>query len=286
MGGAPATDALATMPDNYFSAVTDALTRLLTMHADLFVHLGTNLFRDFATILIAWYGIKMALSSADGSGHLHLGHFARLLLTIAFGDAMITYYAQPIPGFGVSFSHLITDQATALATQIEQASAQEIQQRLTDVYVGMEKPSLLDVIQILRYFLTLCALAAAQFAVLAVISYGFVATGVIVLVGPIFIPFFIVPTLEWLFWGWLRAFLQYAFYQVIANAFVFVFGNLLIHFLDQHPPPFTDEWVALLFVPLLFLLVAFVYGLLKVPALVNAIFTGRSGDRAVPPFVG
>ena len=274
------------MPANYFSAVATALTQLLTAHQDLFVGLGTNLFRGFATILIAWHGVKLALMSADRMAGLHLADFASLLLTIAFGFAMITYYAQPIPGLGVSFSHLITDQALALATQIEQASAEEIQQRLTAVYVGMEQPGLFDVVQIIRYFLTTCALAAAQFAVLAVIAYGFVATGVTVLLGPIFIPFFIVPQLDWLFWGWLRAFLQYAFYQVVANAFVYVFGNLLIQFLDQHPPPFDGAWVALLFVPLVFLLVAFVYGLLKVPSLVSAIFSGHTGQSALPSWIG
>ena len=128
-------------------------------------------------------------------------------------------------------------------------------------------------------------MAGAQLALLAVIAYGYVATAVIVLVGPLFVPFFIVPHLEWLFWGWLRSCVQYAFYQVVANAFVFVFGNLLLHFFDRYPPPYAFEQITALFMPMVFLLMAFVYGVLKVPALVNAIFTGRSGDSAVPSFV-
>src|SRR6185295_11434573 len=53
----------------------------------------------------------------------------------------------------------------------------------------------------IRYDLTIFALTAAQLAVGEVIAYGYVATAVIVLVGPIFVPFFIVPQLEWLFLG-------------------------------------------------------------------------------------
>jgi len=53
----------------------------------------------------------------------------------------------------------------------------------------------------IRYDLTIFALTAAQLAVVEVIAYGYVATAVIVLVGPIFVPFFIVPQLEWLFLG-------------------------------------------------------------------------------------
>ena len=37
--------------------------------------------------------------------------------------------------------------------------------------------------------------------------------------------------------------------------------------------------------PFLFLLLAFIYGLLKVPSLVNGIFTGRAGETALPRFL-
>ena len=271
--------------ENYFTAIFQAIVELLTMHADLFVRLGTNLFRGFAIILLAWFGIRTALSSAQGGPGLDVGQFVSLLLTIAFGLAMITYYARPMPGVGVSFTHLITDQAISLANTLEVHAVQDVQNRLTSVYLGMEQPSLLDSGQIIRYYLTIFALTAAQLAVLAVIAYGYVATAVIVLVGPIFVPFFIVPQLDWLFWGWLRSFFQYAFYQVVANAFIFVFGNLLLHFFDRYPPPYTFEQIAAFFMPMVFLLLTFVYGVVKVPSLVTAIFTGRSGDHALPSFI-
>ncbi len=146
----------------------------------------------------------------------------------------------------------------------------------------MEKPSLVRGVYIVHYFLILVAIILAQMAVFGVIAFGYVAMAVIVLVGPIFIPFFIVPKMEWMFWGWLRAFIQYSFYQVIANAFVFVFGQLLIHFLDLNPPPFNSATVAALFVQLVFLLLSFVFGVVKIPSLVNSIFTGRSGESAIP----
>ena len=52
--------------------------------------------------------------------------------------------------------------------------------------------------------------------------------------------------MEWIFWGWLKALLQYAFYPVVANAYVFVFGQLLIHFVDSHPPPYDGATLAVL----------------------------------------
>jgi TrbL/VirB6 plasmid conjugal transfer protein len=185
----------------------------------------------------------------------------------------------PIPGFGLSFHNRITKQASNLSNQIESASAGEVEKRLADAYSAMEQPSgpsLLDVMQVIRYVVVILALSAAEFVLLGVIAFGLVSEAVCVLVGPIFIPFFVVPNLERLFWGWFKAFIQYAFYPVVANAFIFVFGEMLIHFLDTHPSPWNAQTIAALFVQLVFLLVAFIWGLLKVP------YYSLSGGRALP----
>jgi len=264
------------------------LTQLMTQHASLFQSMGYNMFRGFATILIVWFGIKSALASA-GAGHgpaFHFDHFASLLMTIAFGFGMITFYSQPIPGFGVSFYHLIIDQGLDLSNQLNHSLVQEIWDRLTGLYWGMETPALtiaLNVLEILRYLITILCLVAAQAAVFVVIAFGYVAAAIAVLLGPIFIPFFIVPHMEWLFWGWLKALIQYAFYPVVANAYLYVFGNLLIHFIDAHPAPYDGATLLVLFFPLVLLLIAFTYGILKIPSLVNSLFTGRSGEFTWPP---
>jgi len=138
--------------------------------------------------------------------------------------------------------------------------------------------------EVIRYTIVIVCLIAAEAAIFAVIAFGYVATAIAVLLGPVFIPFYIVPQMEWLFWGWLKAFVQYAFYPVVANAYLFVFGNLLIHFVDSHPAPYDGATILVLFVPLLLLLVSFTYGILKIPSLVNSLFTGRSGESAVPLF--
>jgi type IV secretory pathway VirB6-like protein len=277
------------MPPSSMDDLFAFLTQLMTQHAALFETLGNHLFRGLAVIMLAWFGIKSALASAS-SGHgpaFHFDQLASLLMTIAFGFGMITYYSQPLPGIGVSFYHLFIDQGSSLSTQLNHALVQDIWDRLTGLYWGMETPGLtivLNVLEILRYAVTALSLLAAQAAILGVIAFGYIAAAVAVLLGPVFIPFFIVPGLEWIFWGWFKSLLQYAFYPVVANAYLFVFGNLLIHFIDSHPPPYDGASVAVLFFPLVFLLIAFTYGILQIPSLVNSLFTGRSGESAVPRF--
>ena len=260
------------------------LTQLMTEHASFFETLGQHLFRSFAIIMMVWFGAKTALASAGGA-HLHFDHFASLLLTIAFGFGMSTYYTAPIPGIGVSFYHLIIDHGLTLSNQLNHSIVQEIWDRLTGLYWGMETPGLtiaLNILEILRYAVTALMLLLAQAAVFGVISYGYIAAAIAVILGPIFIPFFIVPGLEWLFWGWFKSLMQYAFYPVVANAYLFVFGNLLIHFIDTHPAPYSGANLAVYFFPLVMLLLAFTYGIIKIPSLVNSLFTGRSGESALP----
>jgi hypothetical protein len=263
------------------------LSDLMTQHASLFEVVGTNMFRGFAVIMIVWFGVKSALASA-GAGHgplFHFDQFGSLLLTIAFGFGMMTYYSHPLPGIGISFYHLIIDQGLNLSNQLNHSIVQEVWDRLTSLYWGMETPGLtitFNVLEILRYVAMMLCLIAAQAAVFGVISFGYIAAAIAVILGPIFIPFFIVPGLEWIFWGWLKSLIQYAFYPVVANAYLFVFGNLLIHFVDSHPPPYDGAMMTVLFFPLLMILLAFVYGIVHIPSLVNSLFTGRSGESVLP----
>src|SRR5438094_1493223 len=90
------------------ATVQQAITSLLTTYEPEFLRFGFSLFMAFATILIVWQGIKMMLSQ-DSLGD-HLFEFAKLLLFISFGYALVAFYESPIPGIGISFSNLITDQ--------------------------------------------------------------------------------------------------------------------------------------------------------------------------------
>ena len=275
------------MPPGSMNDMFAFLSQLINDHAQIFEALGNTLFRGFAVILICWFGIKTALGSASGGQvpAFHFDNFASLLLTIAFGFGMMTYYSKPIPGFGVSFYHLVIDQGLDLANQLNHSMLQDVWDRLTAVYNGMEAPGMtiyVNAMEIIRYAVTVLCLVGAFAAVFAVIAFGYIAAAIAVLLGPIFIPFFIVPHMEWMFWGWLKAFIQYAFYPVVANAYLYVFGNMLIHLVDSHPPPYTGATLIWLFFPLVFLLIAFTYGILKIPSLVNSLFTGRAGESALP----
>jgi len=275
---------------DYLQFVFQAINNLLTQNLGFFDAMGQNLFRAFATILVVWFGVKSALSSAGGRQAFHFDNFASLLLTVSFGFAMVNYYSTPIPGVGTSFHNLITDESQFLANKINQTELQTVEQRIADFETRMDSPGLADVLGTAIYVVIIILLAAAQAIAIVVIAFGFIATAVCVLVGPVFIPFFIVPKMEWLFWGWFRCFIQYAFYQVIAAAVVYIIANLILGIMDLQPKGAISTVQLIEAFPVLFItFFASIYALLKIPALTNHIFSGTAGGCSaglVGGFVG
>src|SRR5256885_5569583 len=259
------------------TSLEDIIRGLMTSKLDLFVGMGQNLFRGFATILIAWFGVQSALSSAEGGEGFSFTRFTRLLLVIAFCFAMVTYYSTPIPGIGNSFSDLVIQEASSLSNSIGIEQGRLVETKVTEVEQGLEQPSSVNLHEILTFIVLYVILAAVQAVIFMVIGFGLIAQAVLLLVGPIFIPFFVVPKMDWLFWGWFKAFLQYSFYQVVANAFGFIFAKLLLAFFAIDTGGLTvDPWMTAFPAMFIFLLIA-IYGLLKIPALTNHLFSGAAG---------
>ena len=275
------------MQTDFLQFIYQAINQLLTQHLGFFDAMGQNLFRMFATILVAWYGVKSALSAASGRHLLHFENFATLILTISFGFGMVNYYSNPIPGVGTSFHNLITDESQFLSNRITQHQLQVVVDGVGDFESRLNSPTFGDFLGTVIYIVVVILLAAAQAIAIVVIAFGFIATAVCVLVGPIFIPFFIVPKLEWLFWGWFKCFIQYAFYQVIAAAVVFVIANLIMGVLRLGPPGAVSTSQLIGWFPVLFItFLAAIYALLKIPALTNHIFSGTSGGSSASIFGG
>ncbi len=241
------------MQTDFLQYIFQAINNLLTQNLGFFDAMGQNLFRMFATILVVWYGVKSALSAASGKQPFQFDNFASLLLTISFGFAMVNYYNTPIPGVGTSFHNLITDEAQFLSSRIAQAQLQNVVAQIADFQSRMDSPGWGDFLGTAIYVVVIILLSTAQAVALIVIAYGFIVTAVCVLVGPVFIPFFIVPKMEWLFWGWFRRFIQYAFYQVIAAAVVYVIGNLILGALRLPPAGALSTVQLLAWFPVLFI---------------------------------
>src|SRR3984893_11764259 len=262
------------------ATIQQAITSLLTTSEPAFLQFGYSLFVSFATILIVWQGIGMMLSQ-DSLGD-HLLELAKLLLFISFGYALIAFYQSPIPGIGVSFSHLITDQAHAFANILDATSLELVFDHLDQLWQDFVQPDAWSILANLLYWLLLIVLPRAKVLSMAVVAFGLIASAVCALVGPIFVPFFIVPALDWLFWSWFKAFIQYAFITVIAFAFLMVFERFLFQYLTTLPQGITDDLLLVYALQAAVIMVTFCVGILLVPSLTRSIFTGGGGESILP----
>ncbi|MDE2921379.1 MAG: type IV secretion system protein [Acidobacteriota bacterium] len=206
---------------------------------------GNDLARNIALILIVWTGARVALS-----GTFQAWELIKFIFVLAIPLALVRGYDTNIVGLGVSFPELITGQGNALmrlfgadvlaqgvATVMELA---EDHMRLVGEEAGSvnlwtafrtggkQIAHLALLTAILGSFvlgmIVVLALAMAQ------ILFAQAAIAVLVTLGPLFIPFMIVPKMDFLFWGWFKAMLQYSLYGAIAAAMVSLWTRIILGF--------------------------------------------------------
>jgi type IV secretory pathway VirB6-like protein len=105
------------------------------------------------------------------------------------------------------------------------------------------------------YFAVQLLLGIMAAVVSAILAYGAIASTIIGLLGPIFIPFLVFDKLDWLFWGWLKSYLGFSFYKVVAAAAMNVLAQVLTNYYIQLGQSFSDPSLLVETLPLLILLV-------------------------------
>lgn len=262
------------------ATVQQAITSLLTTYEPEFLRIGHTLFLALATVLIAWHGIKMMLSR-DGLAD-HMFGFARLLLVVSFGYSFIAFYEAPLPGIGVSFTNLITDQAHVFANILDARSLELTFAHLDSLWDHFVQPDTWAILANLIYWLMLIVVTLAKVVALAIVAFGLIASAVCALVGPVFVPFFIVPKMDWLFWSWFKAFVQYSFMPVIAFAFLMIFERFAYQYVSTLPEGITEDQYLIYGVQTLVIVGVFAVGTLLIPSLTSSIFSGRGGESVLP----
>ncbi|MGD9902798.1 MAG: type IV secretion system protein [Vicinamibacterales bacterium] len=264
---------------NLIPTIQQAIASLLTTYEPEFLQLGYQLFLSFATILLTWHGIRMMFSTEGLSERMF--EFAKLLLFVAFGYAFIAFYESPIPGLGISFSNLITDQTGYLQSVLEARAFDNIYRHFDELGEHFMQPDPWSLLANLIYWTILVVIAGAKAISMAVIAFGLIASAVCGLLGPLFVPFFIVPKMDWLFWGWLRSFIQYSFVPVVAIAFLMVFEQFVFRYLTTLPPMITQAEYGVYGLQAFAVVVTFCAGILLVPSLTQSIFSGSSGESVL-----
>jgi type IV secretory pathway VirB6-like protein len=260
--------------------ITQACDTLTTTASPSIDALGLRICIALATIMLVWFGVQEALASANGGPGFNMGKFLNFFLLITFAYTMVKFYDSSIPGVGYSLRGFINGGAQYLVSVIGTDSVTSIQNTLNQAQSssgpGITK-ALMNPYYAIVFVIIQVLIAVLSAVVSAIIAYGAIASAAIGLLGPVFIPFLVFNKLEFLFWGWLRAFMGFCFYKVLAAAVFSILAHVLAEYYTELVA-FSDPGNMVQELPLLILLVfVSIYILFKIPAMTQSLFSGHTG---------
>ena len=202
---------------------------------------GMQLWQGLALIVVVWTGAQMALA-----GHgVNMAAVVRMVIGLAIPLGMLQFYTTPLPGAGRSVPDLITGMGDWLQTMIVADAGTAMLEQLglamgvwqeqfggQGIFGGMgtfswnmmtDLPGVVDAAFDLAVTAGLMMLLALGLIVVfaigqAQVMWAQIALSIALLLGPVFIPWLLVPHLSFLFWGWLRTVLVYSLYGAVAAA--------------------------------------------------------------------
>lgn len=257
----------------------DNLTATVSPSVD---SLGLHMVLSLATIMLVWFGIQEALASSQGGPGFNVGKFLNFFLLITFAYCFVKFYDGSIPGIGYSLKGFISGGASSLVDYIGHDSTQEVQDTIRQALakMGTLSPSFTEPYTLLCTYTVQIILSILTALIGVIIAYGAIGATIIGMLGPVFIPWLVFDKTEFLFWGWLRAFLGFEFYKVVAAATMSVMSHLLITYFTSGANNMGDPQRLVALMPGLIIL-CFVCGfiLLKVPAMTASLFSGHTGGH-------
>jgi type IV secretory pathway VirB6-like protein len=253
---------------------------MLSGNSSQFLTLGLALASGLAIILISRYGITTALS---GRGFNFADFFNEVILLVATSLCLLRGYSTPLAVFGDrTFPDLIIDGPAQLAAQISFDSNQQLDTLFKTALSPDNKPiNPLDLSAIAAYWVMRLFIEGTRGIMFAVTAFGFVAQAILVLLGPVFLPFLLFKPLSFMFWGWFKSLLQYSFYPLVCACFSSVLTSFFINLYKSQLNDTMTVVQALTMIPFFFIIIL---GMLSVPLVVSALFSGSTANISISKF--
>lgn len=242
---------------------------------------GVSMALALATIMMVWFGVQEAIASARGGSGFDVGKFLNFIMLFAFVYTMVVYYDATIPGLDFSFRSFIKDGTNELVKDIGFDTNNNIEDAVSAV-LAKQGPAITILtspywaLLLATLQMTLSGLSAACTVILA---YGAIGSAVVGILGPVLIPWLLIPKLDFLFWGWFKAYLAFSFYKVVTAAVLGVISTVFTHFIVGRLDFTQPDMVTQNFSIILTLLFVCLFIIVKIPAMVATIFSGSTGGH-------
>ena len=208
---------------------------------------GVSLWRGMGAVMVVWSGVKTALS-----GTVSPGEWVRLVMALAIPGTLLTFYYQTIPGTAWTFPQAVVAQGnwmmglmmTDIVRAAQQTLSQTFEQMLatfTDQFRNLNFAGLLwsasgYYLKFVSGVFLSCSLIILLLVLFAItyaqVIWAQVAVAIVILIGPLMIPWLLFEPMAFLFWGWFRALLVYSLYGVVAAVILRVFVGVSLAFVN------------------------------------------------------
>ena len=202
---------------------------------------GNALWTGLALIVVVLTGLKIAFS-----GNLQPWELVRVVIGLWVPWVMLQFYGTPLPGLAWTFPGMIAAGGTWLQNFFIADTAYAMQTELgnlvnalgTNLQTAYSQGSVWDLVTagahgaltliagaVIMLFVVLCLMLLFCITYAQVI-WAHIAMAILILLGPLFIPFLVFDPLAFLFWGWFRGLITYALYGAIAGVVMRVFAGI------------------------------------------------------------
>ena len=235
---------------NFAADLDGHIDRLITLSdANARIHeLGGDLWRSLAVIIIVWTGLRIAFS-----GGFQPWEFVKLVMALWFPWVILRFYHVPLPPpANIPFPQMIAEGGNWIAGLFSADAVIGALGKLVDLveetfnnaltgWQGFGFSVIGDGAQTffnlaLGTILTAIFVLAMIFVValaLAQVLFATIAVAVLTAIGPVFVPFMIVPQINFLFWGWLKALLQFSLYSAIAAIVLNLWSSIITTYIER-----------------------------------------------------
>ena len=257
---------------------------------------GQDLWTGLASIMIVWTGVKIALS-----GNFQPWEVIRLIIGLWIPWVMLHFYDTPLPvpanaytfpsmiveGGNWLMDLFVADVGTAMRTELSNMVNTHLT-RITDAWDGYQIWDLITAggaaLMTLFSGTVMMIFAMVMLVLLYCITYAQViwaqmAIAILLLLGPIFIPWLLFEPLSFLFWGWFRSLITFSLYGALAGAVMRVFMGVALGYVTTYSNQVISFDLTTMGGWVLIILPLFVAGILaslKVGELASMLVSGQA----------
>lgn len=255
---------------------------------------GLNLFGGLAVIAICWSAIMMVLEQPDGKkGNTVIGKIIRQVMLIGIVYWLVkggfeTVFVQGVDLSLQKVAYILmpSSGSASLAGGMDYmwAAMQAVGQLIASLFEGAQVWDVLTIagknlptLMLLTLSLFIMSLTAMGYATFLTVSLFLVK--LVLLLGPIFIPWLLLEKTSFLFWGWLRFLIVASLYQVVGAVILYFAYKLLAgeaQIIAELDGSFPESLMLSVMVASLHLTI--LYLISQIPKISQALVSGMMGQ--------